>query len=654
LTDDVKFNGDDLADGSVSITKFADSITPVELGAGEPSDSDPDNFEGRTYTDINTGILYTFHDGEWTHIEADVLDGSITAAKLADSAVIASKLAANAVTAVKIADGAVAAAKIASAAIDTSKLADGAVTNLKLGALAVDAAKLAANAVTNTKIADDAVSTPKLQANSVVADKIAVNSIAARHVVISNTSNLVPDNQLQDATSWLNTPSNAWALNTAGGIGFASKGVWRFIVANKTTAFAQCISEPIPVEINKDYRARAQAYVGAGVSAQVLIRVNWLDSTGANLSQSIIGNVVITANTFFDVPVTAPTGATTAVFAFYVQQDNTNGDVYFGSPYLKDKDAASLIVDGGITSNSLAANSVTAGKIATNAVTAGTIAAGAVTAATIAANSVTSDKIVANSITARELVLTDFSNIIPDWNNMTAGWTIGAGVSYVAGNTVWRSYNLLAYTVPVGATGFFAVGYSARFTVGAGEKYQAYVQNSSSAADGNYGAWVRIDWFDRSGVALTGGEGIGYSTVQPNAAYTGYHDNNAEVTVPNGAFFARITCYINQNVTTNHTTPVYFGGTMLRRKGDANLIVDGQITTDKLAANAITAGKIAANAVTAGTVAAGAINTTQLAAGAITTAKLSTTDLQVSSAMIANAAITSHKIRDLEVGVLTI
>jgi hypothetical protein len=87
--DELGVDGANIIDGAISITKFADGITPVELGEGEPSDTDPDNFDGRTYTDTETGILWTFKDGHWSHISADVLDGSITSAKLADAAVTA-------------------------------------------------------------------------------------------------------------------------------------------------------------------------------------------------------------------------------------------------------------------------------------------------------------------------------------------------------------------------------------------------------------------------------------------------------------------------------------------------------------------------------------------------------------------------------------
>ena len=91
---------------------------------------------------------------------ASVADGSVSTAKIADSAI----------TAAKIADGTVVAAEIANNAITTDKIAAGAVTAAKLGndiSLtpadgSITAAKLASNAVTEAKIGSGAVTQAKL------------------------------------------------------------------------------------------------------------------------------------------------------------------------------------------------------------------------------------------------------------------------------------------------------------------------------------------------------------------------------------------------------------------------------------------------------------------------------------------------------------
>ena len=80
------------------------------------------------------------------------VNGSLEAANLANGAVTAIKLAADAVTTAKILDANVTEAKLAANAVATAKVADGAIT----------AAKMAANSVATASIVDGAVTAAKL------------------------------------------------------------------------------------------------------------------------------------------------------------------------------------------------------------------------------------------------------------------------------------------------------------------------------------------------------------------------------------------------------------------------------------------------------------------------------------------------------------
>lgn len=112
----------------------------------------------------------------------NVVDGSITAVKLANSAITAVKLAAAAVTEEKLADGAVSNLKLADGCISSAKLmalcistallADLCVTTEKIAPLAVTGGKIDNAAVTETKIAEGAVTNAKLRGNSVTGDKV--------------------------------------------------------------------------------------------------------------------------------------------------------------------------------------------------------------------------------------------------------------------------------------------------------------------------------------------------------------------------------------------------------------------------------------------------------------------------------------------------
>ena len=107
-----------------------------------------------------------------------IVDGSITAVKVAANAITSDKIAANSIVAGKIAAGAVSATEIAAGAITTAKLAAGAVT----------ANELAANSVSAGKIVAGAVDANAIAANSVIAGKIATGAIVAGDGVISNAA----------------------------------------------------------------------------------------------------------------------------------------------------------------------------------------------------------------------------------------------------------------------------------------------------------------------------------------------------------------------------------------------------------------------------------------------------------------------------------
>ncbi|TGV09715.1 hypothetical protein E4695_04190 [Alcaligenaceae bacterium 429] len=111
-----------------------------------------------------------------------IVDGAITANKLAANSVVAGKLAANSVAAANIIAGAITADALAAGAVTTPKLAAGSVDASKLTANSVTAEKLAANSVTAAKIAANAVTADHLRANSVDASKLTANAVTAEKV----------------------------------------------------------------------------------------------------------------------------------------------------------------------------------------------------------------------------------------------------------------------------------------------------------------------------------------------------------------------------------------------------------------------------------------------------------------------------------------
>jgi len=462
VTDLVLFTGDDIADGAVSITKFADGLAPVELHEGPPSDSDPANFEGRTWFDADAGLLWTYSNGAWSHIEADVLDGSITSAKLADAAVTASKLMDSAVTALKLADaaveankiatgavlsakiadnavtvskiidGAVAAAKIATGAvlsdkladnavtvskinagavtevkiadlaISASKLADEAVTNAKLGPLAVDASKIANNAITNTKIDDNAISTPKLQANAVVADKIAANAVVASKLYIGDFNNICPDADMQDNGAWGGTRTLVAASSDG-----ANATVWTSsnIIRDDSGAGNYGFVQSRLFSVTADETLWVQAQIrrsGAG-SGGCSVRIYFYDSEAKDNG---VYQTIVSTSAF--VPVTGslnvPVPAGKKFGLIQAHKDNTTPASYiFGGVVVRRAASGELIVDGAITADKVAANAISAASIQSNAVTSDKIIANAITTAKINTGAITANEIASNAVTTAKI-----------------------------------------------------------------------------------------------------------------------------------------------------------------------------------------------------------------------------------------------------------
>ena len=127
------------------------------------------DYSGRKLTDLVKKSSEISVDGV---IQA----GAITSAKIADGAVVESKLASGAVSSAKIKDGAVTGAKIADGAVGSSKIASGAVTSSKIADGAVVESKLASGAVTASKIADGAVVESKIASGAVTPDKLAIKT----------------------------------------------------------------------------------------------------------------------------------------------------------------------------------------------------------------------------------------------------------------------------------------------------------------------------------------------------------------------------------------------------------------------------------------------------------------------------------------------
>ncbi|WP_412065114.1 hypothetical protein [Rhizobium sp. SYY.PMSO] len=402
-----------------------------------------------------------------------IVDGAITAVKIAANAVTAASIAAGAVTATTIASGAITAEKIAANTITAGQIAAGAIGATQIAADAVTTAKIAAGAVTTSELAANAITAGKIAANAVVAGNVAANAITARELILQDWENLVPDNQLQSPASW--SSLNSSVVNPSTTQAFTSKGAIDYTYVAGAGYLQILQSQPFAIVSGQPYLASAQAIRTSGTMYGLWLRIHWLDASGNLLSPDTYVTVVSYGTAgggtaagmqTFSAEITPPAAAYGAIVRGYIQRDYTDGNVSIGGISFLRKATANLIVDGtitgakiaattitaaqiaagaitatqlaagavttakiasgaittvtiaagAVTANELAANAVTAGKIAANAVTAGTIAAGAVSAAQIAAGAITADKLASNSVTTNALAVGSGENLLQNAN----------------------------------------------------------------------------------------------------------------------------------------------------------------------------------------------------------------------------------------------
>lgn len=110
---------------------------------------------------------------------------------------------------------------------------------------------------------------------------------------------------------------------------------------------------------------------------------------------------------------------------------------------------STLIQDGAITTDKVAANAITAGKIAANTITASQIAANTITGAQIAANAIDTDELTAGAVTAEKIDVTNLEAISAYIGNLQGGSITGTTIT--------------PYSLQAGVFGYIPVDDNIRF-----------------------------------------------------------------------------------------------------------------------------------------------------------------------------------------------
>lgn len=95
------------------------------------------------------------------------------------------------ITAADIADGAIITAKLANGAVSTDKLPDSVITETKIADNSITTSKIVANAITSNLIAAGAILADQIYANSIVTSKIAIGAVTTGTIGYNAVSNSV-------------------------------------------------------------------------------------------------------------------------------------------------------------------------------------------------------------------------------------------------------------------------------------------------------------------------------------------------------------------------------------------------------------------------------------------------------------------------------
>lgn len=323
-------------------------------------------------------------------------------------------------------------------------IVDGAITAAKIAANTIVAGNIAADAITAAAIAADAVTAGKIAAAAISAREIAAGAITAEKLQVGIAGNLLANADFMSGTKhWTRGGWNLVDTATTFGLrgpGVSFAGLYYPVMQlyqnnTETLGYSECYSTPtfndagavaagVPVKPGDRLQAYAQLSLHR-CSAQVYLQ--WIDATGVSLSLSLLettpdnvsgsgtnpdlwetyGDFAIApANAAYARLLFRKTGTTSGTTSYMMVHKPFLGYALANQTVFSPWDAGRVTK---ITGDQIITNAITANHIAAGAITAGKIAAGAIVASDIAAGTITGDKIAAASVTADKLDVTDLT-----------------------------------------------------------------------------------------------------------------------------------------------------------------------------------------------------------------------------------------------------
>lgn len=607
-----------LIPGTLGVTPFASSIRPVQILAALPALPDPLFPQGSVVFLTTDNKLYRSTGTAWTTVVPAVdITGQILAGQIADASLTMAKFAATIRpprvlgTLPTLPDASYPAGDMVLLTTDSKLYRNVANVWVK----SVDGADIIANSIVAGKIAAGAIGTDELAAGSVVASKL----------LITNFQNLAQDpgfekHALAD-TTW--TVATGWTIGTSNTRQSSAR-------AAAFTGTSGALRNGLVVECVPGDQFRISGWLKGVSSANgsAYARVSWRDAAGVEFAFGV-GTTATSVSAYVEstAAVTAPALAAFACAEFVVV-GRTTGTWYADDLFLSRLTGGTIIADGAITTNKIAALAITAGEIAANTITADQIAANTLTAGVIAAGAITASEIAAGAVTAGALAIGDFTNLVadPGFERNDGQWS-GSGYTNV---TTAPHSGARHGAIP--ATANVALANSLFADVTEGEKFylSGWIRSTSGAIGSGS---VRFFFYDEAKTYL--GNYIS-AVVAPTLTWT-FRD--LAVTVPAGASYARF-CFYKDG--TNGAGTWYYDDAFMVRQSSSTMIEDGAITTAKIYADAITADKILAGEIETAHMTVGTIDGDRISANSLNATKIEA--LTITAAQITAGTITSNEI----------
>jgi hypothetical protein len=307
-----------------------------------------------------------------------------------------------------IVDGSVTAIKIAANTITASQIAAGAITATQIATGTITATQIAASTITAAKIATGTITAGLLAANAITADKLIVGSVGQSLVLNGGAESA-------DISGWkvggyTSAGSTFTATTTALKSGAYGFELTKTAVGNQASGRCRSMS----VQGLKNYAVKISLKGSASSTVGVFVRIYWFSAQVNGFGTTQVSTQDLTswsdaaASTSYTEIERVITAPATAKFAEIEVINYINGplSLYFDDVEFYQQTTTAMLADGVVTAAKIVANTITAGQIAANTITAGQIAANTITASQIASGTITATQISAGTITATEIAAT--------------------------------------------------------------------------------------------------------------------------------------------------------------------------------------------------------------------------------------------------------